>query len=275
MTASLQAMQQISLIASEDIVSSSFPTHFTVVLRLRSAMSDRQAPRKRLVKLMNVEPVISARLIQAANVAINYKGDPVEDIGRAIDILGSSTVRRISLGVAMSQLANSKELLPFSNISRSVWLHSLHTAAAASIFAERLTTLKADRAFFLGLVSNIGIFYFLYQSSRYRILRVHPEDVESGVQTHGLTASRKVIEFLGLPKAVQDASDLTAFEPIEWNLPPKTLNEVLQAAYVHAMDSHPWHPGFAEGSKLGPIYTDLRRDIIEFARTIQQQFMTI
>ena len=272
MNSSLTAYQLLEKLALKEVTNASFPTHFMIVLRLRTAMNDKQAPHKLLIKMMGAEPVISARIIQGANAVTNYPIPAIKDIGKAITVLGTSSVRRISLAVAMAQLAKSKDLLVFSNLSRALWLHSVQTATAASTVASALSTIDPDEAFFAGLMINMGSFYLLYQASQKEILQRSPDDVKLAVKRFYPVMTKKVLAYLKLPIDVIDAVDLTSFEQCAITDPPKTMSDIVQAAMVIAMEDHPWYPEFTDKCVLSPIYTGLHTHIMEALVDVHERY---
>lgn len=272
MNSSLTSHQLLEKLAFQEVTTASFPTHFAVIIRLRTAMNDRQAPHKKIMTMLNGEPVISARILQAANMASLHGHEPVLDLGTAVMMLGVSTVRRIALGVAMTQLAKTKELLVFANLSRSLWLHSLETAMASSVFAEELTTFNHDEAFFAGLMVNIGAFYLLYQAAHHPMLQRSPDDVHAGIKKFHASTTKKVLSHLKLPEAIITAADMTGFEPITMENPPKSLQEVVRSACVLAMGDHPWFESFTEGSVIGPMYEELHPKVLKGLEHLQTEF---
>jgi len=272
MNSSLIAHQLLEKLALKEVTNASFPTHFMIILKLRTAMNDRQAPHKKIVKMMNGEPVISARLIQAANVVSNYSLPATADVGKAVDVLGTASVRRIALGVAMSQLAKSKDLLIFSNLSRVLWLHTIQTASTASLLAKTLTTINPEEAFFAGLMVNMGSFYLLYQASQHQSLQRSPEDVQKAIKQFYPVMTKKVLAYLGLPLQVIEAADLTSFENLKVTAPPKTMSEVVQAAMVMAMNDHPWFIEYTKDSILPSMYTSLSTKVLESLSDVHEQY---
>ncbi len=50
----------------------------------------------------------------------------------------------------MDQLLRSRELVVFSNLARNLWNHSLLSAAAARVLAQKLTRVNPDDALLAG-----------------------------------------------------------------------------------------------------------------------------
>lgn len=240
MSTSITAHQLLEKLVTKPIDSTNFPTHFNVVLRLREALNDQRAPFKKIIDILHAEPIVSARIVQAANAAIFYGKEPVLDVEKAVYRLGANTVRRIALGVAMTQLSKAKELLPFSNMARLVWLHSLYTAASASILARAFTQTPPDVALFSGLTLNLGAFYLLYQASGFAVLHDDLDDVQDAVKRHYLSLTHRVVEAIGLPEEVTQSLEIQSLLGQTLVKPPVSIQEVIYASNLLASHHYLW-----------------------------------
>ncbi|HNM21045.1 MAG TPA: HDOD domain-containing protein, partial [Rhodocyclaceae bacterium] len=174
-----QRFQMLEDIAKELAGEIVFPTYFDAALRLRKALQDTDQPLARIVAAISLEPLIAAKLMKLANSAL-YGGSSaaVRDLGSAIQRLGLETVRTTALAIAMGQMLRSKEMAPFSDLTRQLWDHTLKTAVAARLLAKSHTRLNPDEALLAGLVHDLGAFYMLYRAAQYAELRARPETVK-------------------------------------------------------------------------------------------------
>ncbi len=240
MTSSIVSHQLLEKLALKSIDNTSFPTHFNVVLRLREALNDQRASFKKIIDTLSGEPMVSAKIVQSANAATFYGKEPVLDVERAVYRLGANAVRRIALGVAMAQLTQAKKLLPFSAMGRRLWLHSLYTAATASVLARNFTRHQPDEALFLGLSLNLGAFYLLYQASQYPILHKDHDDVKDAIHRHGLRLTHRVLGAMGLPEEVIDALSIAPLHDSPMLSAPQTIQEIVHTANLVARQRYPW-----------------------------------
>lgn len=202
-----QRFQMLEDIAKELAGEIVFPTYFDAALRLRKALQDTDQPLARIVAAISLEPLIAAKLMKLANSAL-YGGSSaaVRDLGSAIQRLGLETVRTTALAIAMGQMLRSKEMAPFSDLTRQLWDHTLKTAVAARLLAKSHTRLNPDEALLAGLVHDLGAFYMLYRAAQYAELRARPETVKYLiVQWHeGIGVS--LLNALGLPEEIVAAT---------------------------------------------------------------------
>jgi len=271
MTTSLAAYQLLEKLALQQIGVVAIPTHFSIVIRLRNALNDPSAPFKKIVDILHGEPTVSAYVVQAANVASLYSSTKILDVEKAVNKLGTSAVRRIALGVAMSQLAKSKELLPFANLARTLWLNSLYTAAAATVLAEHLTTQNHEEALFTGLMINLGAFYMLYLASQHEASRASLSEVRSAVLRHYLSLTGRVLDKFGFP---QEFLDVLKIDDLEGGLQtaPKSKQELVYAAHRIAMVKYPWTEEEADLEGFNQMYIDLSGDIDARFHKLQEEF---
>lgn len=272
MTTSISAHQLLEKLALKPIDNTSFPTHFNVVLRLREALNDQRSPFKKIINILNGEPMVSAKIVQSANAATFYGKEAVRDVEKAVYRLGANAVRRIALGVAMAQLTQAKKLLPFSAMGRRIWLHSLYTAATASVLARTFTRYQPDEALFLGLSLNLGAFYLLYQASQYPILHKDQDDVKDAIGRHYLRLTHRVLETIGLPEEMVDALSIAPLQDAPMLSLPQTIQEVLHTANLVACQRYPWTETQDLTGMVAPEVLGMADDFDVRFRQIQSEY---
>lgn len=236
-----QRFQMLEDIAKElssgDVV---FPTAFDLVMRLRKALQDPDLSLDHLAGLIELEPLISVRLIAMANSAAMSRGGPeVKGVKAAVQRLGLNAVRSASLAIAMNQLLRAKSLVAFNEVANRIWQHSLRAAAAAEVLAGRMTRLAPDEALLAGLVHDLGAFYMLYRASQYPELVARPDTVKYLITQWHESIGHTLLIALGLPEAVADAMrDHDA--PRACPQPPRGLADVVYVANLMAGGSFEW-----------------------------------
>jgi len=145
----------------------SFPTFLDVTLKVRTALKNPNLSIEQLAKLVMTEPLMGAKIISMANsVALNVSGRPVADVKNAIIRVGLEAVRTASFAVALEQLLHSRQMRPFSSLSRKIWDHTMYVAAICRILAPKIAPrVNADEAMFAGMVHDIGGFYLLFRAA--------------------------------------------------------------------------------------------------------------
>lgn len=222
-----QRFQMLEDIARElegDIV---FPICFDVAIRLREMIDDDTKSLDEIVKLVTLDPLISARLLRLANApGTRGAGAEVRDVTNAIARLGLKKVRTVAMAIAIKQLLRSRDMADFSDLAHRLWAHSILAASAAYVVARKMTRFNPDEAMFAGLVHDLGAFYMLYRAVQYSELRVRPDTVRHLVAQWHESIGVSLLEALGIPTNIVDA---VRNHDVLRELPesPRTLNDVV------------------------------------------------
>ncbi|MBE9609718.1 HDOD domain-containing protein [Chitinilyticum piscinae] len=199
----LAMLQDIARELEGDLV---FPVCFDATIKISGIMKSPTASLQRIAQEIQHDPLITAKLLQLANsVAYNPSGSPVHDVAQAINRIGLDTARGVALGCAMQQLRSSAELAQFEDYSRTLWLHSLHTAAIAKVLARSLTRVNPELAQLAGLVHDLGAFYLLDRARNYPELLERPKTLQYLIAQWHESIGTIVLDNLALPEAVIDA----------------------------------------------------------------------
>lgn len=155
-------------LSAQDVV---FPTSFDITLRVQTMLKDPDVSIQRLTELIRAEPLLSTKILGYANSAAlrGAGGKSIEDLQGAIMRVGLDAVRTVSYSVAMEQMIRSKHMLPFQDISNHIWLHSLAVAAVGREVARKVR-MNPEKAFYLGIVHDIGAFYLLFRCTADSVL---------------------------------------------------------------------------------------------------------
>lgn len=261
MTTAQERYLFLEKLAKEPVCSETFPSHFGAIIKIQAALNDEEASYHQVVKVLLTEPIICAKVVQASNTANFYGSKPIKDVERAVSRLGVMTVRRIAVTTALQQLQQSKTLLPFSSVSRHLWIHGLQTAAAAKVLALHTHPFKPDDALFSGLTLNIGGFYLLYRISQASLFKDYLDEVVDWIRRHILSTSYKVLKEMSLPEDLVEAMNLSdRFEkPAPADIP--TLKDLLHTAHLLASHHAPWIDGEMYDTLLLPQHFELSEEI--------------
>lgn len=204
--ATARLLAQIAQELSESYVV--FPTSFDITLRVQHMLKEPDISVEMLAKVVKTEPLISSKLLAYANSAALRGGGPeLIDLTNAIMRIGFEAVRTVTYTLAVEQIIRSKEMLPFQALSKAIWEHSLAVASIARQLARR-QRMNREKAFFMGIVHDIGVFYLLFRCGRDPSLEITREELLELVYTwhdgigHALLAAMDQSE--DILTAVQD-----------------------------------------------------------------------
>jgi signal transduction histidine kinase/HD-like signal output (HDOD) protein/CheY-like chemotaxis protein len=162
-----------------------------------------------LARVVESDPALTLKILKLVNAAANSLVRQVHSIQQAIALLGLTTVRLSILGVFV------RELMPHPTDKTEryfdeIWAHSLGSAVAAQLIAERTYPGLKHEAFIAALLHDIGkIFIVEYLPEKYEQIRQYMEEH----RTSSISAEQ---EILGT-----DHSQIGKWIAEKWHLPEK------------------------------------------------------
>ncbi|MCB5187779.1 HDOD domain-containing protein [Methylobacillus caricis] len=135
---------------------SALPSVPQILTKLLETLQDENSGPEQLAHLIEMDVVISARVLEVANSAA-YRRDqqPVLSIRTGIMILGWDMVKMLTLSIVCQRMFNDYYEQSNHDIEH-YWYHSLRCAVIAKALANRTHTASADEAYIAGLLHNIG-----------------------------------------------------------------------------------------------------------------------
>jgi putative nucleotidyltransferase with HDIG domain len=126
-----------------------------IVFELRNAIKRPDASVKDLTEVIERDPVISLRLISVAKSPV-YKGrGDVKSIQAAIPRLGFKETLSVVMAIANKSLYEVKAS-QFRLLLDKLWVHSLVSAYASKLIAQRLALTDPETIFLMGLTHDVG-----------------------------------------------------------------------------------------------------------------------
>jgi putative nucleotidyltransferase with HDIG domain len=128
------------------------PPFPAVALQLMSLLDDNEAPIKKVVSLLSIDPVLTAEILRVANSALYGLSRRIDNVSHAVVVLGAEVVKRLALTVALGRF--SRKFMRVHGL-RVCWDHSVACALVAEELAQAMNQPK-DRAYTAGLLHDIG-----------------------------------------------------------------------------------------------------------------------
>jgi HD-like signal output (HDOD) protein len=126
-----------------------------VALKLRKAIQ-QDCEIADLVKIVNLDPIISAKLIQVVNSPIYRTLNPISNCLNAVNRLGRRTTRNLVIAFSLKNLIKSENPLTKKLIEYS-WLQSIKVSSISYTLAQLTKKVDSDEALLAGLLHNIGV----------------------------------------------------------------------------------------------------------------------
>lgn len=135
---------------------SALPSVPQLLTKLLETLQDENSGLEQLASLIEMDVVISARVLEVANSAA-YRRDqkPVLSIRTGIMILGWDMVKMLTLSIVCQRMFNDYYEQSSQDIEH-YWYHSLRCAVIAKSLAAKTQTAAPEEAYIAGLMHNIG-----------------------------------------------------------------------------------------------------------------------
>lgn len=159
------------------------PSMPDIAIRVREAVSDVKAGAQEVAKIIQSDPVVAARIIQAANSAMYAGQRQVDSVSAAVVRLGLTTTRELVMAVTLRDVFKSKSPLLNKRMVET-WMHSTMVAAIASVLSKRIRGFLPDRALLAGLIHDIGVVPMLAHAEKYPELIEDPLLLAKTIEEH-------------------------------------------------------------------------------------------
>jgi HD-like signal output (HDOD) protein len=125
-----------------------------VVFHIQNLLEDADSNTKELVSTIEMDPVIAAQVLKAANSPLFGFGGRIETVARAVFLLGYNRIRELVWSLAAIR-AFDGDFIPADVLQRS-WRHSIYVGAIARILGGKCRVENKERLFTAGLLHDIG-----------------------------------------------------------------------------------------------------------------------
>lgn len=199
-----------------------------VYLRINQLIEDPKSSASDIAKAISQDAALTMRLLKVANSSIYSFPSAVDNVAKAVTIIGTSRVRSLALSLTVADKFNTllNELVSMDNF----WMHSLLCALAARNLCVRARRCDPEAVFTAGLLHDIGeliLFNRFPEEARQALLMVLHSDEEIDVHV----AEQQIFGI--------HHGDVGGALARRWKLPP-VLEEGI--AYHHDLDKAQKHP---------------------------------
>ncbi len=199
----------------------SLPPFPAVALQLLSLLDDTEAPMKKVVDLLRIDPALSAEVLRVSNSALYGLSRKIDNVSHAIVVLGTEVVKRLALTIALGRFSHA--FLRNQSL-RICWDHSVACALIAEELAAAMDQPK-DRAYTAGLLHDVG---------RLALLACYPGEYGNLMAV----ARENNFDELECERQLFDIDHCAAGEWLghQWNLPAEFVEAIAQHHAAEATD---------------------------------------
>lgn len=142
--------------ASEDLDIPSLPE---VALKLSKAIQ-QEVSIQEAVYIIQLDPVISARLIEVANCPLYLTSVPAKTCFNAVNRIGLKATKNLVISLSLQHVFKTQNNVIKKQLAK-LWKQSLHISALSYVLAAASKQADPDEALLAGLVADIGLIPFL------------------------------------------------------------------------------------------------------------------
>jgi len=174
---------QLTLQIYEDLNSDQLllPSLPDIAIRVGQAINEDYANTDNVVRVIENDPTIAAKILKAANSARYGGSQQISRLQDAIVRVGLNTVHQLVITFALRELfrCNSAHL---NKKMRDIWEHSRQVAAIAHVLAKQCENVDPETALLAGLVHDIGSVAVLGYARNFPEVLEHPTALDSSVR---------------------------------------------------------------------------------------------
>ncbi len=164
------------------------PSFPDVALKMRKAIQ-LDCEIADIVKIVNMDPVIAAKLIQVVNSPLYRPLNPISNCLNAINRLGRKTTRNLVIAFSMKNLIKSEKPL-IKKLIQYNWLQSIKVSSISHTLAQLTKKVDPDEALLAGLLHNIGVLPILTFADSLPEGAYQPADIDLCInEIHGQIGS--------------------------------------------------------------------------------------
>jgi len=165
-----------------------------VISRISDAINDKRKGTQQVAKIIQLDPGLTARLIQIANSPAYRSYFPIDSCQMAVTRMGLRTTRSIITALVLHNIFKIKSQLLRNRMNR-LWQHSCNIAAICYVLAQlHKGKLEPEKALLAGLVHDIGELPVLHYISDYPDLIGSENNLDEIVSSLKGSLGRKILQ---------------------------------------------------------------------------------
>ena len=156
------------------------PTIPDISLKIRRAVQDEKANNLKIARVVQMDPAMTARLVQIANSPLYRGRKTIESCPEAVTRLGLRATQDLVTSFALKSVFNTQSKL-LQQQMHDLWDQSSYVAAICAVIAQKTPGFDPDRAMLAGLIHNIGVVPVLTYADQHQVFASDAEKLEQTI----------------------------------------------------------------------------------------------
>lgn len=181
-----------------------------IAIKLRNAMNNDNVGIADVVKIIQHDPVFSAKLIGLANCPLYLSSTPVKSCFEAVNRIGLNATRNLVISLSMNRIFKTNSPL-IKKYLDEIWKESLSISIISFVLANITRQVNPEEALLAGLICNIGTIPFLSFATNFPTDYYTDSDIELALQYIKGPVGYKILsdwgfveEYLKIPLYAED-----------------------------------------------------------------------
>ena len=157
------------------------PTIPDVCYKIRRAINDDNANNSKIGRIVQIDPSMTARLIQISNSPLYRGRRKIESCPEALTRIGLKAAQDIITAFSMKAIFKATSPIIREKM-KQLWEHSNYVASISAVLAHKTPGFDPDRAMLAGLIHDIGIVPILTYADKQPGILENPTDLAETVK---------------------------------------------------------------------------------------------
>ncbi len=179
------------------------PTIPDVSFKIRRAINDNKANNSKIARVVQIDPSITARIIQIANSPLYRGRRKIESCPEALTRLGLKAAQDIITAFSLKAVFKAKSPLIRKKM-QELWAHSSYVASISAVFAHKTPGFDPDRAMLAGLIHDIGVVPILTYADKHPDILENPKDLSDTIKQLRVDIGLRILHQWDFPEDFED-----------------------------------------------------------------------
>jgi HD-like signal output (HDOD) protein len=237
-----------------------FPTFLSVSIEIKRALEKEDFSLDAVLRTIQREPLITAKIIGTANSAFYTVGKPIVDLKAAAMRLGTNLVRAIAYSTSAQQIARADSLRPIMSEILQLWSHTIETSCWAYTLSLHYGVGSPDEALLCGFFQDLGKLCLLVKAAERPKVLANKAAFIALVKKWHMYVETNIMQALNMGHLVVNSVPIV--------IPPQDIKQVVSVASLLAEGKDPFfEPTDTDGLPLEELWA-LRSEV----ETLQKIF---